>query len=75
MERVMALRGLIYSKYKSEAEFAKSIGWSRQKLNRITTGRKEPDLQETSEIAAGLGRPLEEIAHIFLVESSPNGQQ
>lgn len=73
MAKVKELCGLIHSQYDTEAEFASKLGWDRRKLNRITNGQKEPDLEEVNEIAKGLNRPLEEIAHIFLDRKSPIG--
>lgn len=75
MAKVRELCGLIHSKYDSEADFARALGWPRQKLNRITTGAKEPDLQEVSAMATELGYGLDEIASIFLQDKSPNEQQ
>ena len=42
MAKVKALRGLIYERFDHEADLAKQLGWPRQRLNRITTGAKEP---------------------------------
>ena len=39
MEPNLALKGLIYGKYGKEVNLAKALGWSKQRLNRITTGR------------------------------------
>ena len=75
MARVSELRGIIYSKYDSESQFAKELGWNRQRLNKITNGIKEPDLEEVAAIANKLDRTTDEIFHIFLRHKSPNGQQ
>lgn len=75
MAKIRELCGLIHSKYDTEADFARALGWKRQRLNRITTGAREPDLHETAEIAAKLDTSLEEIAAIFLRSKSPNEQQ
>lgn len=60
------LRGLIYDKYNSEAEMARALGWSRQRLNKITNGLKEPDISELNSIAKRLEKSVGEIAQIFL---------
>lgn len=60
------LKEMIRAKFGSEASMARSIGWSRQRLNKITTGVKEPDVGELSAIANGLGEPVGVIADIFL---------
>lgn len=75
MAKIRELCGLIHSKYDTEADFARDLGWPRQRLNKITTGAKEPDLHETAEIAAKLDASLEDIAAIFLRNKSPNEQR
>ena len=57
---------MITDQYKTESQAARALGWSRQRLNRITTGRKEPDLKEVDAIAKLLNKSLGEIAAIFL---------
>lgn len=69
------LRSKIYGKYKSEAEFARSLGWSRQKLNKLTTGKKMPDIEELNQLSSGLGIEVGELIHIFLRVKSKNEQQ
>ena len=73
--KIKELRGLIYSKFDSESEMAKFLGWPRQRLNKITNGIKEPDIKELNELAEALGRSVGDIAKIFLDCESPNGQQ
>lgn len=74
MAVVRELRSLIYEKFDSESDFAKQLNWSRQKLNKITTGVKEPDLLEAKMIADGLGVSVDILAEIFLHRESPNRQ-
>ena len=66
MGKVLGLRGMIYSKYDSESALAKELQWSRQRLNKITTGKREPTLGEVQEIANALVVPFMEIAKFFL---------
>lgn len=73
--KIKELRGLIYSKYDSEADMAKKMGWPRQRLSKITNGIKEPDVNELNEIAKPLNLSVGEVAQIFLRHKSPNGQQ
>ena len=75
MAKVRELCGLIHGVYDHESDFAEKLGWSRQKLNKITNGITEPNLNDVAEIAEGLGQPLNYIADIFLRYKSPNGQQ
>ena len=74
MAKVTELRGLIYAKYDTEAELAQELGWTRQRLNLITNGRKEPDLEEVAALAGALGKSVEDMVYIFLRHRSPNGQ-
>lgn len=66
MAKIKGLRGAIYERFDSEAKFAQMLGWPRQKLNRITTGQREPTITEVNEIAVGLEIPVEEVASFFL---------
>ena len=66
------LNGLIHKNYDSESEMAISMGWSRQRLNRITNGKKVPDLFEVKSIADALHTSFMDVAHIFLPSESPN---
>lgn len=75
MQKVRELRGLIYSQYDSETEFANSIGWPRQRVNKITNGTKEPDIDELNVLAKALNKSVGDIAQIFLRYKSPNRQQ
>lgn len=60
------LRGIVYSRYRSESEMAKQMGWPKQRLNKITTGLKEPTVQELNELAIALGVDIGFLAKIFL---------
>lgn len=74
MAKNMTLRGLIYSRYDNEAEFARYLGWSRQRLNKIVNG-KIPNIEELNAIAKGLNVPVSDAILFFLPAQSPNGQQ
>ena len=75
MAKVNELRGLIYGKYESESRLADDLGWPKQRLNKITNGNKEPDLEEVVALAGKLGTSVEKMVYIFLHHKSPNGQQ
>lgn len=72
--KIRELRGLIYTAYDSEADFANALGWTRQRLSRITNGSKEPDVEELNTLANGLGVSVEMVVKIFLLHKSPNRQ-
>lgn len=66
------LNGLIHSNYSSETEMASVIGWSRQRLNRITNEKKVPDLIEVAAIADALHTSFMTVARFFLPKESTN---
>lgn len=72
MAKILALNGLIHSKFENEARMAKALGWPRQRLNKITNGEKEPDLYEVRDISGVLGESFMTVAQIFLDRKSPN---
>ncbi len=74
MAKIAALRGLIYSQYETETQLAQELGWTKQRLNVITNGTREPTLAETAALAGKLGTSVEEMVNIFLRQKSPNGQ-
>ena len=51
----MGYRSLVLGKYKSIAEFADAIGWSRNKASRIVNGVQEPDAEEMEQMAELFG--------------------
>lgn len=73
MAKNQTLNGMIHTMYSSETEMAKHMGWSRQRLNRITTGNKVPDLFEIRDIARALGASFMSLARIFLGDESTFG--
>lgn len=60
------IKGFIYAKFKSEAECARKLGWNRQKLNKITTGKSLPNITELNELANVLEEDSSTLLHIFL---------
>lgn len=72
-QKILPLRGLIHGKYTSEAACAREMGWTRQKLNKLTTGKKIPDIAELKTLSVTLGVSIDLLANIFLSDKSPNG--
>ena len=60
------LRGMICSKYRTEAACAREMGWSKQRLNKITNGKKIPDVTELNCIAVALGCDAGDLLQFFL---------
>lgn len=70
---VYGLRSAIHSVFSNESECARAMNWPRQRLNKITTGNKEPTVQELWELSNVLGKTVGEIAGFFLPSESTNG--
>ena len=74
MPKNKELSSLIHRRYDSEAAFARDLGWTRQRLNKLTTGVKEPDISEAALMAEKLEVSVDSLVTIFLAQISPNGQ-
>jgi len=70
----MTVKALILEKYGTESEFARHLGWTRQQLNRYTTSKRLPGLQQLERMATGLDVPLGDLALLFLDQWSQNWQ-
>lgn len=67
----MGYRSLVLGKYKSIAEFADAIGWSRNKASRIVNGVQEPDANEMEQMAELFGiKTAEQFMNIFFANLS-----
>ena len=66
----ITFRGLVYSKFKTIADFAQAIGWTRQKATNIVNGMQEPSLDDTDKMAKALDLTLDETARFFLPKKS-----
>ncbi|MCL2147191.1 MAG: helix-turn-helix domain-containing protein [Synergistaceae bacterium] len=66
------LKGEIIAKYGTQDAFAEAIGWHRNKVPHIMTGRQKPDTDEVSEITRVLGLSEQLFVEIFLHAVSPN---
>lgn len=75
LAKILELNGLIHRKYDNESQMAESMGWPKQKLNKITNGDKAPSLEEIEAIASAVEEPIMTIVNIFLRSKAPNGQQ
>jgi len=69
------LRSMIVLKFDSESACAEYLGWPKQRLNKITNGKKEPSVSELCEIAKAVDCSVTDLANIFLQRTSPNGQR
>ena len=64
------LRGIVYSRFKSIADFANCIGWTRQKGTNIVNGITEPSLDDVDKMSKALNMSFEETARFFLSKQS-----
>ena len=62
----LQLRSMIFGIYKSESECARQMNWTKQRLNKIINGKKEPTVGELQEMAKALKHSVSDIASIFL---------
>lgn len=60
-----ALRGLIFSKYRTVSEFADAMGWSRTKAARIASGKQQPKKADMEALIDKLKIPPTSIAPVF----------
>ena len=72
MAKILGLNGLIHTKFSSESAMARAMNWSRQRLYKITSGEKIPNLFELDEMANVLGCSIMDIAVFYLHSRSTN---
>ena len=70
MAKNLQLNGMIHDKFSNESAMAAYLGWSRQHLNNITTGKKLPNLFEVNVMAKALGVEFMKVARFFMPEES-----
>jgi transcriptional regulator with XRE-family HTH domain len=66
MAKLKWMRALIYGQYDSEAAFAQHLGWSRQRLDKIVRGVRDPDLNDLNVLAPALNVSVGDLAEKFL---------
>ncbi len=59
------LRQKIRENYKSESDFARKIGWSRQKLSKTILGNRSPKISDINALSRALNTPVAEIVSFF----------
>lgn len=58
---LVTLKGAVLSKYNSVSNFAKAVGWSRNKTQRIINGVQEPKPSEIKKISEVLEIPNQDM--------------
>lgn len=61
----VTLRGLVFDKFRTIADFADAIGWDRNKAARIVNGKQEPSKKDMESLIFFFEIPQEQIAPIF----------
>ena len=65
----------VLDKFGSEAACARALGWPRQRLNNITMGKLEPDVNDLNALSGVLEMAVGEVCAFFIEQKSTNGQQ
>lgn len=61
------LKKAIEEKYGTEAALARSIGWSRQRMSKLTNGKKKPDVDDVAILVKSLDLPVNTVFNFFIV--------
>lgn len=69
------LRGEIVAEYRTQSAFADAIGWHKNKVTKMLTGKYKPDTDEVARIADLLHLDAPMFCDIFFTENSPNGDK
>lgn len=75
MAKNLDFSGKIHARFDSESAFARHLGWSRQRMWKISHEMKVPDLFELDAMSKALGCSISDLAHIFLPSESPTGDK
>ena len=71
MDNIITLRGAVMSKYRTIGDFAKDIGWKRNKASRIVNGVQEPSITDMEQLARTLDlKTQEDFIRIFFAPLS-----
>ena len=67
------LLGEIVAEFRTQSAFASAIGWHKNKVTRMLTGKYKPNTDEVAIIADLLQLDEPKFCDIFLTKKSPNG--
>lgn len=67
------LRGEISAEYRTQVAFSSAIGWHKNKVSKMLSGKYKPNTDEVAEIAEALHLDERRYCDIFLAQKSPNG--
>lgn len=72
-EHTNEIKALILKGYPTESALARKLGWTRQRLNKLTTGDRLPTIEEVNDISMVTGVSVKRLIQIFLHHKLPNG--
>jgi len=64
--KIYELRSIIYGKFDSQTKLADALGWSKQRISKISSGKKEPSIREAHRIAEVLEMDIATVVEIFV---------
>lgn len=70
---INVLRGINSERLRTQQALGEAIGWHRNKVSKLFTGKYIPNVDEAAEIADKLKLTEAEYREIFLHKASPNG--
>lgn len=70
---ICRLRGEIVTIFKTQSAFANAIGWHKNKVTNMLSGKYKPDTDEVAKMALLLNLDEPKFCDIFLSQKSPNG--
>lgn len=69
------LKGLIYSRYGSQAAISDSLGWGKNKIGKILKGKLKPSIDDCYNLYMALNLSKEEYISVFTPFLTPNGEK
>lgn len=72
---VLAFRGAVFGRYRTQSEFCDAMGWHRNKVSKLMRGKYMPDVDEAAKLSEKMGMTIDEYQKIFLPRSAPNGDK
>lgn len=64
------IRAIVYGKYRSIADLARFLGWTRQRATAIINRKRVPSLDDVNRLSSALDLPFEDVAKFFLQDKS-----
>ena len=59
------LRTVIRKKYRTDNEFAKAMGWTKQKVSKTLKGQRSPKISDLNAMSEALELPIGEVVSFF----------